>query len=164
MTSPIVADAGPLIGLARAGFLDILAKLYALVEAPLAVVDELRLNEGRPGSRALREAKAAGWLVALAVERPERLAGLERVVDRGEAEAILLALERRSRFLLIDERRARALARSRGVPVVGTGGVLVAAKERGLLPNVGRALDQLADAGYRLSPSLRVEILRRAGE
>lgn len=98
------------------------------------------------------------------MESPERVTELADVVDRGEAEAILLAEERGSRFLLLDERRGRVLARSRGVPIVGTWAVLVAAKKRALLPNVGQALDTLAEAGYRLSPRLRVEILRRVGE
>jgi hypothetical protein len=164
MTSAITADAGPLIGLARAGLLGILPRLYPAVEVPPAVVDELRIAEDRPGSRALREAQAAGWLVTVALESPERVTELADVVDRGEAEAILLAEERGSLFLLLDERRGRVLARSRGVPVVGTGAVLVAAKKRALLPNVGRALDGLADVGYRLSPRLRVEILSRAAE
>lgn len=164
MTRPIVADAGPLIGLARAGHLDLLPKLYRTVEIPPAVLEELRIAEDRPGSLALRGAISAGWLQSVALEHPERSEEIQQLADRGEAEAILLALERVGRFLLVDERRARAVARGRGLVVVGTGGVLVAAKERGLVPGVGRALDRLGEAGYRLSPRLRAEILRRAGE
>lgn len=164
MTKSITADAGPLIGLARAGLLELLPKLYRKVEVPPAVVDELRLGEDRPGSRALRDAQAAGWLVMRPLQDPKRLADLEPLVDRGEAEAILLAEERGSLFLLLDERRARVVARSRGVAIVGTGALFLAAKRRGLLPNVADALDQLAGAGYRLSPRLRTEILRWAGE
>ena len=164
MTSPIAADAGPLIGLARAGILEILPRLYPTVEVPPAVVDELRLGEDRPGSRALREAHEMGWLVTVTLNRPERLAEVGHAVDRGEAEAILLAEERGSRFLLLDKRRARAVARSRGIVVVGTGGLLLVAKERGLLLSVGPALEKLAEAGYRLSPRLREEIARLAGE
>lgn len=164
MTKPIAADAGPLIGLARAGLLDVLRELYQTVEIPPAVEDELRLAEERPGSRALRDAQAAGWLVTRPLRDPERLAELEAIVDRGEAEAILLAEERGSRFLLLDERRARVLARSRGVAMAGTGALLLTAKRRGLLGHVADALDRLAAAGYRLSPRLRAELLRIAGE
>lgn len=48
--------------------------------------------------------------------------------------------------------------------MVGTGGLLLVAKENGLLLKVGPALEKLADAGYRLSPRLREEIARLAGE
>jgi uncharacterized protein len=164
MTQPIAADAGPLIGLARAGVLELLPELYRTVEIPPAVEDELKLAEERPGSRALRAAQAAGWLVTRALQDPERLADLEAIVDRGEAEAILLAEERSSRFLLLDERRGRVLARKRGIAVAGTGALLLTAKQRGLLPHVADALDRLTAAGYRLSPRLRTELLRRAGE
>lgn len=164
MSRCITADAGPLIGLARAGLLEILPKLYPAVEVPPAVMDELRIVEDRPGSRALREAHEAGWLLTVALKSPARGTPLLQMVDRGEAEAILLADERGSRFLLLDERRGRALARKRGVAVVGTGGVLVVAKEEGLVSRVGEALDKLAAAGYRLSPKLRTQILGFAGE
>lgn len=164
MTTAVAADAGPLIGLARAGLLELLPALYSTMEVPPAVEGEMRLGEDRPGSRALREAQAAGWLVTVSLRNPVRATELAPMVDRGEAEAIVLAEERGSRFLLLDERRARALARRRGVTVVGTGGVLGVAKERELLPSVGGALDRLAGAGYRLSPRLCEEILRCAGE
>lgn len=164
MTSEVAADAGPLIGLARAGLLGLLPALYPAIEVPPAVEGELRLGEDRPGSRALQEAQAAGWLVTVALINPKQATEIAQTVDRGEAEAIVLAEERDSRFLLVDERRARALARRRGIPIVGTGGILIVAKERGLLPRIGGALDRLAGAGYRLSPRVCEEILRRAGE
>lgn len=78
----------------------------------------------RLGSSALRQALDAGWLVQVALENPDDTVALERVVDRGEADAILLAEERGSRFLLLDDRRGRLVARERGLVVVGTGGVL----------------------------------------
>jgi predicted nucleic acid-binding protein len=52
---------------------------------------------------------------------------LAKLLDRGEAEAIVLAQSRDAR-LLIDERKGRAVARRRGVGVIGTGGVLLLAK------------------------------------
>lgn len=116
MTVPIAADAGPLIGLARAGLLHILPELYRVVEVPPAVLDELRISDERPGSSALRQALEAGWLVQIALESPDKVAALERMVDLGEAEAIVLAEERGSRFLLLgaDIGRAREILKRAG--------------------------------------------------
>ena len=86
------------------------------------------------------------------------------VLDPGEAEAILLAEEVNCRFLLIDERKGRAIANRRGVPVVGIAGVLLAAKKRGLIDAVMPILKNLEQAGYRISAGLTKEIARLAGE
>lgn len=161
---PIIADAGPLIGLARIGLLSLLQGLYGTVVIPATVFVELRTVEDRPGSRALRKALEEGWLKPEEIRPTEELKILLLLLGRGEAEAILLAEQRPCRFLLLDEKRGRTMARRRGIRVVGTGGVLLAAKQRGLLNSVSLVLDQLAGAGYRLSVELRAEILRRAGE
>ena len=68
------------------------------------------------------------------------------------------------RFLLIDERKGRAIASRRGVPVVGIAGVLLAAKKRGLIDVVVPILKNLEQAGYRISAGLTKEITRLAGE
>jgi predicted nucleic acid-binding protein len=68
-------------------------------------------------------------------------------------------------LLLVDEFDARRLARLRGVPTQGLLGVLVEAKRRSLLSEVGPLLDQLqAEAGFWVGADLRNSVLRSVGE
>ena len=65
---------------------------------------------------------------------------------------------------MIDERKGRIIAIKNGVNVVGTGRVLIAAKERGLIRSVGAELLSLQNVGYRLSTPLVHRLLELAGE
>ena len=134
MTGIVVADAGPLIGLARVRRLDLLQKLYTLILIPPAVHDELHVSFGRPGAVQVRSALEQRWLQVhdLPASADRSLAELILILDAGEAEAILLAEQVRCRFLLIDDRRGRRIAKRRGIPVAGVAGVLLAAKQHGL--------------------------------
>ncbi len=157
----VVADAGPLIGLATIGGLPWLQKLFRSVLIPEAVATELCLDSRMPGAVALASACDQGWLkVVPVVDVPVRLLS---TIDRGEAEAIVLAGQK-AVPLLIDESRGRIAARHEGVRVFGSGAVLLRAKEKGLIREVRPSLDALTRAQYRLSESLRREILRLAGE
>jgi predicted nucleic acid-binding protein len=161
---PIISDASPLIALAKIGLLDLLRELYEGVVIPAQVLEELHVHENRPGSRTLLLALEAGWLRAEALRDSVEMASLMRSVGPGEAAAILLAEQRPCRFVLLDEKRGRAVAKRRNIPVAGTGTILLAAKKRALIESVPMTLDQLAGAGYRLSPGLRAELTRLAGE
>ena len=157
----VVADAGPLVGLAVIGGLPWLEHLFREVLIPEAVAAELRLDSDMRGAQALASARAEGWLKVVAVaDVPIRLLD---VIDRGEAEAIVLTRQKVVP-LLIDELRGRLAARSEGVAVFGSGAVLLRAKEVGLIREVRASLDALTHAQYRLSAALRQEILRLAGE
>jgi predicted nucleic acid-binding protein len=160
----IIADAGPLIALARIDLLSILRDLHGETVIPPAVAAELELSNGRPGSLLLAAAVADGWIQIEALVQTEALRSLKLLLDAGEAEAILLAEKHPGDPLLMDEKRGRSVARSRGIPVIGTGRALLIAKEEGQIDRVLPALDQLAEVGYRLSPALRRQLGELAGE
>lgn len=159
----IVADAGPLIGLAIACRIEILGALFEKVLIPPAVLEGLQIEASRPGSIALSKAKEEGWLSTEDVAESADMTQLTELLDRGEAEAIVLAQSKDVR-LLIDERKGRAVARTRGVTVIGTGGVLLLAKREHVIDQIAPILGALASHGYRLSAEFRRELLVLAGE
>jgi uncharacterized protein len=91
------------------------------------------------------------------------VAALQLVVDPGESEALCLAYEMGVR-LVVDDRKAREAAKRLGVQVTGTVGLLLKAKQELLIPSIRPILDDLDQHGFHLSPALRQEALRLAGE
>lgn len=86
---------------------------------------------------------------------------LRQELDAGEAEAIGLAVESAAELLLMDERLGRDVARHLGIACLGTVGVLVAAKRKGLIPAIKPYLDTLRDrVGFRISDALYRRVLQ----
>lgn len=166
--SIIIADASPLIALATIERLDLLERLYQQVFIPEAVKGELRLLSDMPGSKRLSQALESGLLIVKSIHYPEEnYQQLLQLLDQGETEAILLAesfAEKDYRFLLIDERKGRIVAKHRGIPIAGTGTVLIAAKQRGYISSVKTELQAMQNKGYRLSIALQQRLLVLAGE
>lgn len=156
----IVSDAGPLIALSRIRRLSLLADLFEDVVAPSVVLHELRLEEQRPGVEQLTEAfKQRKWFRCMTAQDQRSIPGL----DDGEAAAIRLSAQLKCP-LLIDERRGRTAAKHHNLQVVGTGRVLLWAKEKGLIDSVRASLNELQAAGYRLSDHLCKRLLQLAAE
>jgi uncharacterized protein len=82
----------------------------------------------------------------------------------GEAAAISLAKRLAARFVLLDERKARRIAVSEGLAVVGTLAVLVRAKDRGLLAAIKPHIETMQAQGRRFSEALIAQTLQAAGE
>ena len=89
---------------------------------------------------------------------------LLRDLDRGESEALALAHEIGARFVLVDERAARRLCLELGLIPVGTLGVLMRAKERGLIYSIRDRIYKLSEAGFYLSERVKQEVLNLASE
>jgi uncharacterized protein len=159
----VVADAGPLIHLAAIGQLDLVHRLSPEVLVPQAVFDEVVIvGAGLPGAL---EVKTAPWLTVVTVARGEVVeALLASGLHRGESEAIAVAVERRADLLLIDERQGRLTAEGMGVAVVGSLGILVAAKTRGDVESIAPLLDALRASGLWLSDALVASVLTAVGE
>lgn len=159
----IVSDAGPLIALAKTGLIPILKKLFKTVYIPEAVLNELSIFDNKPGAKELKKIiENEEWLKVEKVSIPQH-SDLALLLGAGEAEAILLA-RKMNTVLLIDEKRGRKIAVKYKVKIIGTGRILIAAKEKGFLDNVTHTLQILNNAGYRFSRDLLNRIIKLAKE
>lgn len=130
----IVSNTGPLIALAKVDLLHLPKALFGQVEIPLAVHRELLAKTGVEAERLDAAIGDCVVVINLSVPPPE----IQRVVQGlgpSEEKAIALAVERGT-SLIIDDRLGRAAARTLGLAVTGTIGVLIEAKRAGLLPAV----------------------------
>lgn len=90
---------------------------------------------------------------------------LSENLDAGEAVSIVLALELPTDFLLMDEKKGRTVAKSLGLPVTGLLGVLIRAKNEGVVAEIRPILEDLiSTTGFRIHQNLYLEALRLAGE
>ncbi|MCI5220791.1 MAG: DUF3368 domain-containing protein, partial [Candidatus Electrothrix sp. LOE2] len=143
----------PLIILAGINQLSLLPDMYGSVVIPEAVYVELRLGSSHRETEILAQGIQQEWLKVLPVDDSNKstLQELQRVVDPGEAEAILLAETMNCRFLLIDDRKGRIVAAKRGLTIVGVAGILLAAKQRQRIEAVCPLIHEMRKIGYRLS-------------
>ena len=139
----IVSDTTPISELAKVNHLDLLPKLFGKVTITQGVFDELQVGE-HPAAKLVQN---LSWLEVATVDN-------QQVVK--ESEAIALAEEIGASQLLIDEKAARKVAMARKLPLIGTVGVLLLAKRRGVLASVKDVLDEMQAQGMRISDRLYV--------
>ena len=158
----VVADATPLIGLARIDHLDLLLKLFNQIIIPQAVYDEVVTNAPqRPGADAIKQ---ASWIQVKSVIDQNKVAYLRADLDPGEAESLVLAEELGADWLLIDEPKARLAAQLLGMRFIGTVGLLLLAKKRGHISQVQPLLEALMSQNFHLSQRIYQAVLEQAGE
>ena len=151
----VVSDTSPITSLLVIHRLTILEQLFSTVLIPPAVEAELKAYH----------ADLPPFIEVHELTDPEQALTLEESLDRGEAEAIVLAAETHADLILMDERTGRSIASQRGLHVIGLAGVLVLAKRRGLIGSVDEVLHELeSDAGFYLSAEVRRLALGHAGE
>ncbi|MGQ9767274.1 MAG: DUF3368 domain-containing protein [Anaerolineae bacterium] len=129
--------------------------LYAEVLIPPAVYAEIMT--GGLERAGVTELQLATWIRMKPLQDARR-ADLLVDLDRGEAEAITLTLELDADLLLVDERLVRRHAQRLGLTITGTLGILLKAKERGLVAELRPLIQQLRDNRIRLSE----DVIRKA--
>jgi predicted nucleic acid-binding protein len=159
----VVSNTSPLTSLAAIGEFHLLEILYEQIRIPDEVWNELNAEGVQwPGSL---QTSQASWIVRHRVSNQALVTALERDLDRGEAEAIALAVELNADLLLIDEKEGRRAAQRLGLRVTGVIGLLVEAKSQAKISQIRPRLDRLRyDAGFFITDSLYSLALDLAGE
>ncbi len=147
----VIVDTSCLIILERINQLDILQKVFQQV----TITDEIKAEYKRT---------LPSWIHTVPVKNEQYLSLLKRILDPGEASAIALAQEHSNSFLVLDDLAGRKAAAKLKLNHTGTLGVLLIAKEVGHIYSLKAALNELRTTGFRISPALYADVLKKAKE
>lgn len=161
MSRRLAVNSSPLILLGKLARLDLLPALAERVVIPRAVLSELGAKSGE------------AWLAQTVLSQP----GLEIVeappipenVERwslgaGESAVLAFCLANSDFRAVLDDLRGRRCAQALGIPLFGTLGVIVEARQRQMIPAARPLLDAIIAAGYYIGESLVAAALRQVGE
>lgn len=148
----VVSDTTPLIALMKISLLDVLESLFGEILIPEAVYKELTTNENF--KEEAEQIEKSSFIKQVSVKDHKVVEVLRRAtgLDLGESEAIAYADDAKADFLLMDEVRGRKIARSMGLQIMGSVGILLAAYEEKILTqeDVEFALEGLKNANQRI--------------
>ncbi len=152
----VIVNASPLITLYKSQLAELLPQLFTEVQVPPAVWQEVTAAQNDIAARSLPQSK---WVI-----RTEAIAIASLIsawdLGAGESEVLSYALAHPGQTAMIDDAAARRCAISLDIPTLGTGGMIVLAKKRGLIPSVTEPIQSLQNAGLWLSDGL-VQLLKR---
>ena len=151
----VIINATPLIALAVVEQLELLPQIFGEIIVPTTVYNEV-IGQGleRPGAQIIAQ---TDWLQIVSPKTTSSVEPMLLGLDQGEMDVLLLAQERQPKWVIIDERQARRVARAMGIPVKGTVGVLLTAGLAGLRSKeeVLSYTATMVKAGLRISPQLQ---------
>lgn len=158
----VVSNSTPLISLAQIDRLDLLKEMFGKVYIPQGVYEEVVVEgEGKAGAKKVSE---ASWIQVVQAQDELSIGVLSDELDKGESETIVLAKELEADWALMDERLARRKLDALGINKIGTLGILLKAKEAGMIEAVRPEVDRLVTRGFRLSENVYREVLQIADE
>lgn len=156
----VISDTSAISNLVQVKLLLIIRDLYGQIIIPKAVYEELAVMSDH---RKILE--KSDWIQVKDIQNRELYNQLRESLHHGEAEAIVLAIETQSDLLVIDELAGRKIARKYGLRIIGILGILVIAKNKGLISRVEPYMRKLREeVGFWISPKLYKGILEQVKE
>ena len=166
----MISDASPLIIFGKINRLELLIKLFGQIEIVESVYDEV-VRKGKelnkPEALTIEEKIKEGKIVIAKLDKSgkEKSAFLMRAyskLDNGEADTIILALQKKQKKLLIDERIARKVAEIQGLLPIGSLGIILLAYEKKLIneEDTKQIIDILISGNFRVGAEVISEFWR----
>ena len=149
MRNVIISDTSCLVLLKNINQLELLQKVFS----EITITEEVYSEFGN---------ELPDWIKV--VNTPTIEENLIRLLDLGEASSISFALNSKNSLLIIDEAKGRKAAKNLGINIIGTLGIFVLAKEKGLVQEVKPLLERVKTTNFRFSKSVEASILKMAGE
>lgn len=156
----VIADSSPLISFALINKLELLENIFGKLYVPKAVYKEVTIPN-KSYSKKLQvflESRVKDVRNDIAVKF------LNNELGAGESEAIVLALEQVTDYIIIDDYKGRKIAATSKLKVIGTVGVLLRAKELNYITEVTGLLDTLIENKIRIGEKLYETALELSGE
>jgi predicted nucleic acid-binding protein len=150
----VVVNASPLIILAKTGHAVLLPRLFDSIVLPYDVVNEIRQTV----DDASRLIDTCGWLEQMVVTVSPDISGWN--LGDGETAVLSFALDNPGIRASIDDRAARRCAEALSIPTIGTIGILLLAKRRGLIDSARAAIGEVRSAGLYVSDELVESLLK----
>jgi len=147
----MLSNTSCLIALDNIGQLELLRRVYGIIHISEEVAAEFGVL-------------VPAWIKVHSVQDKTKLNILHNLVDLGEASTIALAYQFDDVTLILDDRKARKLADNLNLRFTGLLGILIKAKQTGVIDSVGNVLARLKIAGFRFTPAMEIQALRLAGE
>lgn len=104
------------------------------------------------------------WVTTKEVTDNGQYLKLAEDLGKGEASSIALALEFDDSLLIIDEKKGRKVAKELRIEIIGSLGILIKAKEKGVIKSVREILTLIDKTDFRVSQSVREKVLKESGE
>lgn len=149
----IIADTGAIISLTHVDKIYLLENMFGKLHISKAVWEELNQYNNPDFDKSVLN--YLGDKVITIKSKNHLITSM----DYGESESVILYNELNADFLLIDDNKARLFAESLNVNCIGTLGVLIIAKQKGLIEELRPLFFQLISAGRYFSKKLLNEIL-----
>jgi predicted nucleic acid-binding protein len=151
MHKTIISDTSCFIILSKIEELDLLQKLYGQIVTTLDIAEEFG-------------EKLPDWVIIEKVTDKFRQQILEMQIDKGESSAIALALEIQDSTLILDDFKARKIAKNLGLTFTGTIGIIIKAKLKGIIPSIKPYLQKIKDTNFRITAEIELQALKEAKE